>query len=202
MRIKWYISSLFLTLLLVFGAFQKQDSKQNQEIVLEFVNEEIDHQSIDNTITDIREKLLNIGVKNITIQETEKGTLKISYHSFLNADAIQKTFSKEGNLFLNSPKNNKRDLEVPSLYKINFYELDSSLDISNSDNNLVLEVKHNFENSTTTTPFALVKNSNTFKADHQFKTLLKANKSILLIKNNSSYDKPEVRAGPKRGYFI
>jgi hypothetical protein len=67
MNAKWYISTLFL-ILIYFGEFHEQVSIPNQEIVLEFVDAKINQKNIKNTITDVKEKLLKIGVSNIKIQ--------------------------------------------------------------------------------------------------------------------------------------
>ena len=82
MKIKLYFGALFL-MLIYFGTFQEQVSRTNQEIVLEFVDTKINKQEISSTITNIKERLLKVGVSNIKIQETQKGTLKISYYSFV-----------------------------------------------------------------------------------------------------------------------
>ena len=77
MSAKWYISTLFL-IFTYLGVFHEQVSVPNQEIVLEFVDTEINQGDVEHTIDDLRAKLVKIGVTNIQIQETQSGTLKIS----------------------------------------------------------------------------------------------------------------------------
>ena len=94
MRTKWYIGTLFL-LFICFGAFHEEVTLPNQEIVLEFVDAKIDNKDIESTIADVKEKLLKIGVSNIKINETDHGTLKISYYSVFHIDNIKKNKSKK-----------------------------------------------------------------------------------------------------------
>lgn len=199
MKAKWYFSTLFL-ILLSFGAFQEQTYIPNQEIVLEFVDTKTNKEDIDNTIADIKEKLLNVGVSNIKIKETKTGNLKISYHSKVHIDNIKRELTKESLLVLNQDSPNKKQDKSAFNYNIDIYELTNETDISNLDYKYVFEVKYHSDRFTTNNFLAIVKKFEQYKINQLYKTAYKTNKSSLFIKDKTSYSEPEVRAGPK--YFF
>lgn len=194
MNAKWYISSLFL-ILIYLGGFHEQVSIPNQEIVLEFVDAKINQKNIKNTITDVKEKLLKIGVSNIKIQETKSGTLKISYYSIVHIDTIKKALAKEHQLVLNrQSKNNKN---TSSDYHIDIYQLTNESDISNSDTEFIFEIKQISNRFTTTYNDAFLRSLTTYKTNQLFKTAYKVNKKNPFTKDRTSHEEPEVRAGPR-----
>ena len=199
MKAKWYFSTLLL-ILLSFGAFQEQASIPNQEIVLEFVDAKINKESIDNTIADIKEKLLNVGVSNIHIKKTENGALKISYYSIVHIENVKKELTKESLIVLNENSNNKKQDKGNFNYNIDIYELTNETDVSNLDFKYVLEIKYSSDRFTTDNFHAFIKKFDQNNTNQHYKTAFKANKKSLFIEDKSSYKKPEVRAGPK--YFI
>lgn len=195
MNAKWYISTLFLIFML-FGAFQDQVSLPNQEIVLEFADAKINKKNIENTIADVKEKLLEVGVSNINIKETNSGALKISYYSVVHIDDIKEAINKENALALIQNSENKENKTPFSDYSIHIYELANQTDISNHDDKFVFEVNSRSERFTTNLNYAFLRNLEDKKANQLYKTAYKANKSNSFIKNRTSYKEPEVRAGP------
>ena len=192
MSAKWYISTLLL-IFAVFGAFQEQVSIPNQEIMLEFVDAKINKQNIDNTIADVRKKLLNVGISNIIIKETKNGTLKISYFSVVEVDNIKEAIIKDNKFVFN--KNSKNNSS--SNYNIAIYELTDEPGISNLDYKFIFEIKYHTDRFTTDTYFAFVKKIEQYKTDQLFKIAYKVNKNSPFTKDKTSYKEPEVRAGPK-----
>ena len=199
MKAKWYFSTLLL-IFICFGAFQEQVSIPNQEIVLEFVDAKINKKNIENTIAEVKEKLLNVGVTNINIKKTKNGTLKISYYSVFEINDIKKELAKQHKLVLNQNSDHKEKNENSSDYNIDIHELTIETDISNSDYKFVFEVKYNSDRSTTYNYFAFIKKSEHHKADQLFKTTYKVNKNSPFTKDRTSYKEPEVRAGPKSNF--
>ena len=130
MKAKWYFGTLLL-IFICFGAFQEQVSIPNQEIVLEFVDAKINEKDIDNTIAEIKEKLLQIGVENIHIKEIQKGTLKISYYSNFQIENIRKELAKENKIALNQNSNHKDNSKHSSNYNIDIHQIKK--DIHTSD---------------------------------------------------------------------
>jgi hypothetical protein len=195
MNAKWCISTLFL-ILIYFGGLQEQVSIPNQEIVLEFVDAKINQKDIKNTIADFQEKLLNIGVSNIKIQETKSGTLKISYYSAVHIDNIKEALSKGNQVVLNQKSKDNKNNNTSSDYNIDIYKLTNESDISTKDDKFAFEIKSNSDRFTTNYNFAFIKSVKTHKANQLFETAYKANKKNPFTKDYTSYTEPEVRAGP------
>ena len=199
MKAKWYFSTLLL-IFICFGAFQEQVSIPNQEIVLEFVDAKINKKNIENTIAEVKEKLLNVGVTNINIKKTKNGTLKISYYSVFEINDIKKELAKQHKLVLNQNSDHKEKNENSSDYNIDIHELTNETNISNSDYKFVFDVKYNSDRFTNYNYYAFVKKLDQYKADQLFKTTYKVNKNSPFTKDKTSHKEPEVRAGPK-SYF-
>ena len=196
MNANWYISTLFL-ILIYLGGFHEQVSIPNQEIVLEFVDAKINQKNIKNTITDVKEKLLKIGVSNIKIQETKSGTLKISYYSVVHIDTIKKALAKEHQLVLNKQSKNNKNNNSSSDYQINVYQLTIKLDKSNLDDKFIFEIKQASNRFTTTYNEAFTSSLTAHQTNQLFKTAYKANKKKPFTKDRASHKEPEVRAGPR-----
>ena len=196
MNSKWYISTLFLILFICFGAFQEQVTIPNQEIVLEFVDGKINKTEVKNTIADVKEKLISIGVSNISIQETKAGKLTIAYYSAIPIDNIKVALAEEKELALDEDSENKQK-QLPSVtYNIDIYELTNEVDTTNLNDKYVLEIKYISERSTTTQTIAALRNLEIEKANQLFKTAYSTYKNNPLTKDRTSYKEPEVRAGP------
>ncbi|QTE22164.1 hypothetical protein [Polaribacter cellanae] len=195
MNSKWYIGT-FLLLFICFGVFQEQVYEPNQEIVLEFKDTSSHNNSIENTINEVQEKLVEIGVTNIVIHKTKKGILKISYYSVVNVDAIKKALSKKHQLVLNKNSEDKKEEKESSLYNIDVYELTSKVDVSKLNNKIIFEIEHRSDRFITNNSLGLSKTIES-KENKLFRTAYKANKNNLYIKDYTSYKEPEVRAGPK-----
>ena len=196
MKAKWYIGTLFL-LFIFFGAFQEEVTPPNQEIVLEFVDVKINKEDIKNTISEVKEKLEKVGVTNIKISETKKGTLKIAYFSAYPIDNIKKELANEPTLVINKNSSNKKKPKTSSKYHIDIHELTNQTDIANSDFHFVFEMKYNSDKLTTYKYVAFIKKVTQHKANQFFKTASKTNKNNPFIKDKTSYNEPEVRAGPQ-----
>jgi hypothetical protein len=196
MNAKWYISTLFL-ILIYFGGFHEQISIPNQEIVLEFVDAKINQKNIKNTITDVKEKLIKIGVSNIKIQETKSGTLKISYYSIVHINTIKEALAKEHQLVLNQQSKNKKNNNTSSDYHIDIYQLTNESDISNLDTKFIFEIKQGSDRFTNNYNNAFIRSLTIHKTNQLFKTAYKVYKKSPFTKDRTSYEEPEVRAGPR-----
>jgi hypothetical protein len=200
MKVKLYFGTLFL-IFIYFGAFQEQIPVTNQEIVLEFVDTKIHKDDIKNTITEVKKKLLTVGVSNITIQETQEGTLKISYHSFVETADIKKALLAENQLILNENSGKEKKDTSTSSYNIDVYEITDESNISNLDDEYIFEIKVHSDRSTTNYSYTSYKNLEVHKANQHFKRAVKAHKQNPFTKDNTSCEEPEVRAGPFQHYI-
>tara|TARA_B100000809_G_scaffold206105_1_gene208086 strand:+ start:9137 stop:9754 length:618 start_codon:yes stop_codon:yes gene_type:complete len=202
MKPKWYLST-FILIVAFLGASLQQFSVPNQEIVLQFEDQEISLVETENAITNIKKQLQDIGVEKIQVYKSDNGVLKISYFSEIDVVSIKKIFSKEKALKLSYPS---LDLEegtskIPSKNKSNTYQLDVfEIQKSNGNegdsNGLVVEL--------------LPENDRSFNPDVYYSALMQdvrfKNKiekvayiiysNISIEIDNSSYNIPEVRAGP------
>lgn len=196
MNSKWYSCTFFLILFILFGAFQEKGSTPNQEIVLEFVNTNINKQEIKNTISDVKEKLLKVGVENILIIETKERKLKISYFCTLNVDKVKQALEKEDLLSYNNQKENKDNKSSSNKYKIDIHQLNNGTYISSLDDTFIFEIKYNSDRFSTKNLTASLKNLEINGVNKLHKTAFRISRNDPFTKDHTSYKEPEVRAGP------
>ena len=202
MKPKWYLST-FILIVAFLGAGLQQFSAPNQEIVLQFEDKAISLVETENAIANIKKQLQDIGVEKIQVYKGANGVLKISYFSEIDVVSIKKIFSKEKALKLSYSLLDfgEGSSKMPSKNKSNTYQLDVfEIQKSNGNegdsNGLVVDL--------------LPENDRSFNPDVYYSTLLQelrfknkiekvayiiySNRSIEI--DNSSYNTPEVRAGP------
>ena len=202
MKPKWSLST-FILIVAFLGAGLQQFSAPNQEIVLQFEDKEISLVKTENAIANIKKQLQDIGVKKIQVYKGANGVLKISYFSEIDVVSIKKIFSKEKALKLSYSLLDfgEGSSKMPSKNKSNTYQLDVfEIQKSNGNegdsNGLVVEL--------------LPEHDRYFNPDVYYSTLVyelrfknKIEKVAYIIYSNrfieidnSSYNTPEVRAGP------
>jgi len=202
MNMKWYLSTLLLTLS-ILGFNQKQAIVPNQEIIVQFAYEEVTYKEAQDAITIVKEQLRAVGVDNIQVQETSDGRLKIAYYSNIDILSIQKMFSEEDQLALShtSLTTDSSSTGFPvdkssKIYELNIYEIQDGNDFTSDFNKyaLDLEFKSNrFIDSVVYFSDVEIDVQEKNKAEKTAYTLHKSN-SIAI--DNSLHNIPEVRAGP------
>ncbi|WP_439130729.1 hypothetical protein [Polaribacter sp.] len=197
MKSKWYFSTLFLILCLCFGAFQDQAVIPNQEIVLEFVDGKNNEQYVNNTILDVKEKLVRIGATNILIKDTKKGTLTISYYATVHVNTIKEALSIGDQFELHQNSKNEQNKLPSSTYNIDIYELTDEINNTNLNDKYVFEIKYIAERFSITPNYASLRSLEIEKANQLFKLAYTAYKSNPFTKERTSNKEPEVRAGPQ-----
>lgn len=197
MNLKWCFGA-FLLLLISLESIQENTPTPNQEIVLEFVNTKATAKTIKNTIANLEQKLVKIGVSNIQIQKTNSGKLKITYYSNNNIEKVKQTLAADNTFSKNLNKQKKKENFD---YKIDVYKLQNSTNFSSLDDQFIFEVKYNSDQFYSSTNFPFVRNTSIEKTDFQYKTTYKANKNYPFTKDYTSYNEPEVRAGPDCYYL-
>ena len=205
MKSRWYISVLIIILTLLGGvASQQQVCLPNQEIVLQFTDNEVTTDETLNAITIIKQQLLDIGVDNIQVAEQEDGQLKITYYSNIDVVRIKKLLSTDNDLDFNSKPYKKRNKPVkPSSnenllsYNLDVYEIhNGNTGASDLGGKLALEQKPEnirFFNPNFYVPFNEViakENDKILKVAYIFQ------RNIAIAINNTPHKIPEVRAGP------
>jgi len=195
MNAKWYFGALFL-IFSYFGMFQEPITVPNQEIVLEFINSEVDQKEVQNTIEDVRAKLSDIGVSEIHIEETENGTLKISYYSLVPIDHIKEALLDENELVVDQNSKGSENDQSSLEYKIDVYEIVDGSDITSRNNKLVFEIKYHSDRFTNDHHDYVARNNIDAKASRRYQTAYQEYKNDPFIQDRTSHKEPEVRAGP------
>ncbi len=202
MKAKWYLGTFIATLILL-GASLQQFSVPNQEIVVQFDNEEITLHDTQNTIAIVKKQLQNIGVDKIQIFKGENGKLKITYFSNVDVASIKKILSEEKDLKLSysslNPKGEPSQLPSDnnsSKYQLDVFEIQKSNESEGDFNGLVIELLP--ENERFFNPdlyFSFKKNDVKIKNEIE-KLAYKIYSHISIEIDHTSHKIPEVRAGP------
>lgn len=98
---KWYFSTALLFLIMLGGVLGLQKNQlPNQEIVLQFANEDISLSEAQHAITLVELQLQRIGVADIQVSEQEDGKLVLTYYSDTTVENIKKFLSSQRHLDL------------------------------------------------------------------------------------------------------
>ncbi|MBO3099780.1 hypothetical protein [Gelidibacter pelagius] len=202
---KWFISAALIFIAVLGGVLGQQKSiVPNQEIVVQFANENISLNDAKHTITIVEKELHRIGVSHIQISGQEDGRLVISYYSDTNVEGIKKMLSEQNELALGLFSSEKKEnpLKFPTkkesiAYNLDVYEIQQGQP-SNSDlgGKCALELKtkhHRFVNYNFYIPSYVgypEVNNHTLKANFSFQ------RYAAITKEYCSHKIPEVRAGP------
>ncbi len=195
---KWYISA-FIFALAIIGISLEHTSVPNQEIVIQFVNDEVTSDETQNTIARVKSQLETVAVDNIKIQELENGTLKITYYSDVEVSEIKKIFS-EGIKIAFNQASYKKDRDVPSekefkFYQLDVYEIQNNNDFVGSSGN-VLELKSEIIRFFTPDLNVAINRQSGEEKNKSEKLAYTSYKNIAIAINNTEYKIPQVRAGP------
>jgi len=213
MKTKWRFST-FIIILTVLGISLQQFSVPNQEIVVQFANDEVGLIETQNTIAIVKKQLQQVGVKNIKVHKGENGELKISYFSDIDVASIKKIFStrmpleasaeeqeKELKLGFASVFNEEEPTNFPldkntNRYKLDVFEIQKSNDAELDLNGLALEI--NPENDRYFSPEVYFSNNeiDVWNKNKVEKVAYLIGRTIEKSIDNSSHNIPEVRAGP------
>lgn len=203
MNSRRYIGALIIVLTFLGVVYQQQNTFPNQEIILQFTDVKVTSAETKSTIDVVKNQLQYLGANNIQVKETKEGTLKITYYSDTNVTNIRRTLSEKCDLVLDYSLNNKNNehsnlpIENNSIsYNLNVYEIQKGNDADwNLVANNVLELKSDNERFFNPNFFMSYPNIND-REERVIKVALRINKNIALAIDNTSYNIPNVRAGP------
>ncbi|MFT4838362.1 MAG: hypothetical protein ACJAWA_000206 [Nonlabens sp.] len=201
MKIKWYIGAL-IAIASYFVVEQQSNDLPNQEIVVTFSHTNSAVQ-LEKAVTFIKTELLGIGAQNVIVTEAVPGSLKVTYYSDL---ALQ---SVTDHLFVLSLTNDlttslrlkesssDTPLEKSLLdYQIDIYEIsDDLVSGMHPDGKSYFELKQDY-NRGSQVHFYTLQTVSTCRHNHIVTVAQKLSDQVLLAFNNSSFNIPEVRAGP------
>lgn len=204
MKKKWYFVTL-ITALALLVVIQEQTVVPNQEIVLEFVNDEVTSLEAQNAITIVKKQLQSIGVQHTRISNGLKnGTLKIAYYSDADVEYIKKILSTAQNVALDHVfyDQNDDDNQFPlhknsKDYSLDVYEIQKSVDFDADFNGTyVLEVKQERDGYSSSNSYSFLTEIDTGYIDRLVKVAQKVTTNIAIAIDTTSHNIPEVRAGP------
>lgn len=202
MQTKWFIRSL-LILLAFLGLSLEQNPAPNQQIVVEFAQDNVSPIDAQKTLAAVQEKLAASGAENIQIKETANGTLSITYYSTFDAIAIKSMlFSQQGIALENTSfsNNNPNTPEAPvdhaSVYKLDVHELKQDSDLIAGLNGIVLEFEAKIHRYFMPDGYANLAKVAVLSSNRNEKVAFKISSRQSLRIDHFSYKIPEVRAGP------
>ena len=201
MKMRWYLLTLIVSLTLL-GLGQQEFNVPNQEIVVQFSNDEISSEDRALTIAELKSHLQLIGASHIKVKEefaSEK--LVISYYSTTDLDDVKSLLSKEFDLSgtdsnLPDEKSNSSNESQVKDYYLDVFELRDTGDYNPVNNGLVVDI--NSENDRFNKPENVLKSRvHKLAYDKSFDDVAYAiHYQIALIIEQPSFSFPEVRAGP------
>jgi len=200
MKTKWYFGT-FIFLLSLFVVTQQQISIPNQEIVVQFSNDEVTLLETQNTIAIVKKQLQEAGAEKIKVQKGENGAIKISYFSTIDIVSIKKIFSEENNInfgvasIFNTEESNNSNKDSDS-YKLAIYEIQKGDDLDLENNGFAVELKSNNDRFFSLEVYFINTEIDISKISKDEKVAYKIHRYLPVVKNNSSHIIPEVRAGP------
>ena len=202
MKAKWYLST-FIVILTLLGVSQQQFSIPNQEIVVQFANDEVTLHETQKTIAIVKEQLQNIGVENIHVYKEANGKLKITYFSDVDVVSIKKILSKEKDLKLSysSLFKDGETSDVPynnesSRFKLDVFEIQKHKDVEGGFNGFALEVNPENDRFFTSVVYFSTVAVDFKEKNNAEKVAYLIHKNSTVSIDNSSHNIPEVRAGP------
>jgi len=201
MNSKWYISTLIIILALI-GLNQEQTKVANQQIVLQFADEEKTSTAAhDDALATITTKLQALGITSIEIIDNDDTQLSIRYYSDIDALSVREFLSQDSELALSY-----RDIDqLPFDFPKDELPETCSLIVSDlqqqTDDGLGLNGKFAFELNQDykrfSNPVVLqFNNSIILEQEAIVRVAYKINRVVAIAIDNTSYTIPEVRAGP------
>lgn len=202
MRQKMHIY-LFILVLTVLGVVsQQQSTVANQELIMHFTHIETSSQEAENTIAQIQDHLLELGVENIQVVNDESGKLTIRYYSDLDVSSIRQTLAKESIFKLNlpntdAPQNEQlpKDREVVG-YNLDIFEIQNGIDSSSGFDGCIVIKKSESDRYYDPNTFYAAHSIQNKNENSTTEVSLKIWSNIQSSINSILYVIPEVRAGP------
>lgn len=194
MNVKWYFSILLLVILL--GVGNKQSSRPNQEIVLQFSDPNTSSAESQSTLVLVKEQLEQLGAINIKVVEDIKGKLKITYFSSLDITQIKSVLLNKHNFCLNvSNSKESTDSQSKTTFDLDIYEIHSSLNSNiNLEGTLAIEIKADAKRNYSLKLFSSLLNEQIGTVPKS--AVCKVYSSLVFYAFKTAYKIPEVRAGP------
>lgn len=174
----------------------------NQQIVVQFLDNDISEYDAKKAIVAIESKLKAIGVTQIKVGQDQEGQLKITYYSNTDVSQIKNNLVSQGDFEFpfNPSEENKENF--PHKKEVKDYQLNISEIQKTSDANWdfegveVVELNHKsdrFNNLKVNSSGSQIQST---LLSNLVNNAVKLHKTNSVVKDNFSYKFPEVRAGP------
>lgn len=201
MKAKWYFSALII-LLATLGMCREQIAVPNQEIVLEFIGNDVTSKEAQHAIGTVKKQLQRIGIETIEVSTSAEGKLKIKYYSTTDVQRIKDILLNDIELGYAANGLNKNNTNVPSREPVKTYNVDV-FEIQNVNKLLSdvggkcsLELKQEYDRFSNPNVFSIIEVIAVSESEHLIKVAYKLNRTIAIAIDNTSHKIPEVRAGP------
>jgi asparagine N-glycosylation enzyme membrane subunit Stt3 len=193
---------VLISLLAFFGRHLEQTTDANQQIVIQFSDEDIAEEDAETAIDAIFVRLQSAGAEHIQIGQKENGQLKITYYSNADVEHVQDILSKEEGVRFTYESDNNSSNNLPDHRSLKNYEFNIS-EIHN-DNNInwdfdgiqIVEIKQNIDYQDNIKVNTFTGQLNTEHQNRIVNVAIKVNGTVTIALDCISYKTPEVRAGP------
>lgn len=197
--------SAFIILILLLGFYKKQNPAPNQEIELQFVSQEVVDEGTEDIIKAIKLELEAFGITEIQVREQEEGVLKIAYYSETAVADIKKILFSEGIVSKGSSSKiptNKRVVKFQNYgnvdtFKLDVYEIQTvSSPYSGIHGKYILALQKEYDKAPSPNSFGNVNSYLTREFQTTITFAYTESTYTTILKENISYEIPDVRAGP------
>ena len=207
MKIKLHFG-LFVILFAFLGTFLEQTTVPNQQIVIQFLDQDISKEEADNAIETVKAQLQTIGVALINIDQNSDGQLKITYYSASDVDKIQDLFLEAQNFEITYDTDSENTNKFPVGKSLKDYELNIS-EIQNSgqvnwdfEKTEIVQLDQKSDYSYNSKVNASGHTVNEKYNTNKIRVAIQIRSTIALAIDNHSCAIPEVRAGPNSNGII
>jgi len=204
MLAKKYFSALII-LITLLGFYKKQNPAPNQEIELQFVDQELVVEDTEDVIKAIKQQLQALGITEIQVRTQENGILKIAYYSEADVADIKKVLSSKGIASegeSNEIPTNKKVVTFQhagnvDTFKLDVYELQTTSNpYVGTHGKYILAFQKEYDKAPSPNSFGNTDSFLTGELKTTIELAYTESTYTTILKENISYEIPDVRAGP------
>ena len=185
-----WVYGILLLVSAIIGIYQNQSNVPNQQIVLQFDEK---NQNIDEAVSRITDQLQDVGASKINIQTTSNSSAIITYFSSVDVFDIEMALQTDSE---SSSQKSQSQSEPETLY-FDIFEIKAQQNTSwDFEGTLVAYGKEHLDRPVLSDSFSdYLKSNDRLEFTGLFSNDRTRNYQVALL-HNTSYEIPEVRAGP------
>lgn len=202
MRNKFFFST-FIGILALLGISLDTTSVANQELIIQFSDSESPESNSQNALALITRELESIAVDHLKIEKLVNGSLKVSYYSNIDAGVIKQQLSDaigsnfEDTAYTSKQGNDKLPFEKNTdTYSIDIYKTQDINDLDGAATDIVEPKLETTRSSDFKTYLFINRNKEQAKRIIE-QVAYNIQRHTILTIDATSYEIPEVRAGPR-----